>query len=130
MCSSDLAQGGSAPPFSIACGVDIAPWLLEIVDMAMEKCHTSGSVYPIINRFLGESITVSGLVTGHDLIEQLRGRELGERLLLPVNMLRHGEDVFLDDVTVADVERELGVRVRKVNQDGFDLCDAIFDITV
>ena len=125
-----LAQEGSAPPFSIACGVDIAPWLLEIVDMAMEKCHTSGSVYPIINRFLGESITVSGLVTGRDLIEQLRGRELGERLLLPVNMLRHGEDVFLDDVTVADVERELGVRVRKVNQDGFDLCDAIFDITV
>ena len=125
-----LAQEGSAPPFSIVCGVDIAPWLLEIVDMAMEKCHTSGSVYPIINRFLGESITVSGLVTGRDLIEQLRGRELGERLLLPVNMLRHGEDVFLDDVTVADVERELGVRVRKVNQDGFDLCDAIFDITV
>lgn len=116
------------PAFSTACGVDIAPWLRDIVDIAAKKCHTKGVVYPIVNHFFGESITVSGLVTGGDLIAQLRGKDLGERLLLPVNMLRHGEDVFLDDVTLADVERELGVRVRTVNQDGFDLCDAIFGI--
>ena len=56
----------------------------------------------------------------------LRRIKRGKRLLLPVNMLRHGEDVFLDDVTIADVERELGVKVTPVNQDGFELCDAIF----
>lgn len=115
-------------PYSVACGVDIAPWLMEIVDRAALKCHTTGTVYPIENRFFGPAITVSGLVTGGDLIAQLRGKPLGERLLIPVNMLRHGEDVFLDDVTLADVERELGVRVKPVNQDGFDLCDAIFNV--
>ena len=112
-------------PYAIACGVDAAAWMEEIVDRAAEKCHTKGKVYPIVNHFLGQTITVSGLVTGGDLIDQLRGRDLGERLLLPVNMLRHGEDVFLDDVTLAQVSRELGVEVVPVNQDGFDLWDAI-----
>lgn len=114
-------------PYSIACGVDIAPWLSEMVDRAAEKCHVKGKIYPVVNRFFGESITVSGLVTGGDLIEQLRGKELGQRLLLPVNMLRHGENVFLDDVTVHQVEKELGVKVVLVEQDGGDLCDKIFE---
>lgn len=118
----------SVRSFSTACGVDAAAWIKEIVDRAAEKCHTKGTVYPIVNHFLGESITVSGLVTGSDLIAQLKGRDLGERLLIPINMLRHGEDVFLDDITLSDVERELSVEVIPVNQDGFDLCDAIFDI--
>lgn len=118
----------SVRPYTIACGVDAAAWIKEIVDRAAEKCHTKGNVRPIVNHFLGETITVSGLVTGGDLIAQLKGRDLGERLLIPVNMLRHGEDVFLDDVTLADVKRELKVEVVTVNQDGFDLCDAIFDV--
>lgn len=118
----------SVRPYSTACGVDAAAWIAEIVDRAAEKCHTKGKVYPIVNHFLGESITVSGLVTGGDLIAQLKGRDLGERLLIPINMLRHGEDVFLDDITLSDVARELGVEVVPVNQDGFDLCDAIFEI--
>lgn len=118
----------SVRPYSTACGVDAAAWIKEIVDRAAEKCHTKGNVYPIVNHFLGESITVSGLITGGDLIAQLKGRDLGERLLIPINMLRHGEDVFLDDITLADVARELNVEVVPVEQDGFDLCDAIFDI--
>ncbi len=122
-----LQEEGEVRPFSIATGVAAAPFLGEIVDMAKEKCHTMDShIYPIVNHFLGETIDVAGLITGGDLIGQLKGKPLGERLLLPVNMLRHGEDVFLDDVTLAQVERELGVKVRPVNQDGFDLCDAIF----
>lgn len=116
------------PTYAIACGVDIAPWMGEIVDRAAGKCHTKGMVYPIENRFFGPTITVSGLVTGKDLMDQLRGKDLGKRLLIPVNMLRHGEDIFLDDVTLARVEQELGVCVVPVNQDGFDLCDAIFDV--
>lgn len=118
----------SVRAYSIACGVDAAAWMAEIVDKAAEKCNTKGKVYPIVNHFLGETITVSGLVTGGDLIAQLKGRELGERLLIPINMLRHGEDVFLDDITLGDVAKELSVEVIPVNQDGFDLCDAIFDI--
>jgi len=120
-------EKASVTPYAVACGVDIAPWIGEIVDTAAQKCHTKGKVYPIINRFFGETITVSGLVTGGDLIEQLRGKDLGQRLIIPVNMLRHGEDVFLDDVTIADVERELKIKVYPVNQDGFDLCDLIFE---
>ena len=121
-----LAEETEAMPFSIACGVAAAPYMAEIVDKAAGKCHTKGKVYPIENHFFGTTITVSGLVTGGDLIDQLRGKELGERLLIPVNMLRHGQDVFLDDVTLAQVEEALGVPVQPVNQDGFDLCDAIF----
>ena len=56
-------------------------------------------------------------LTGQDLIAQLRGKELGQRLLIPSNMLRSGERVFLDDVTLDDVERELGVTVIPVEQD-------------
>ena len=58
----------------------------------------------MVNRFFGETITVSGLITGRDLIEQLKGKALGERLLIPDSMLRAGERIFLDDVTVEQVE--------------------------
>lgn len=90
----------------------------------------AGSI-PSGNRFFGETITVSGLVTGQDLIAQLKGQELGQRLLIPSNMLRAGESVFLDDVTVADVERELGVTVCPVDaESGFDLVDAMLGLPV
>ena len=81
--------------------------------------------YPVRNDFYGEQITVTGLVTGGDLIRQLRGRELGERLLVPCHMLRDGEDVFLDDVTTEEVEKELSVPVRVVDPDGSSLCRCI-----
>ena len=68
---------------------------------------------------------MAGLVTGGDLIAQLRGKNLGQRLLIPNNMLRHGERVFLDDVSLDDVERELGVPVVSVAQDGYELLDAM-----
>ena len=77
-----------------------------------------------------KTITVAGLVTGGDLIDQLRGKELGERLLIPANMLRAGERVFLDDVSLDDVERELGVPVIPVAQDGFELLDAVCGLEV
>ena len=118
----------SVTSFSAATGVAAGPFIQQLVDMAGAQCHTMvGQVFPLVNHFFGETIDVAGLITGKDLITQLRGKELGEKLLIPVNMLRHGEDVFLDDITIADVERELKVRVRPVKQDGFDLCDAIFE---
>ncbi len=82
-------------------------------------------VYDIRNDFFGEMITVSGLLTGRDLIAQLRGRELGSVLFLPQNVLRSGEHVFLDDVTLEELESALQVPVDIVKSSGQDFTDAI-----
>ena len=125
-------DGAPLTPFSVATGVSAAPFIQQIVDAAREQYPAlQGRVYPIRNEFFGETITVSGLITGGDLINQLRGKELGQRLLIPSNMLRAGEQVFLDDVTVDDVQRELGVPVVAVDaESGFDLADAILGLEV
>lgn len=125
----DEEEMAVATPFSIATGVSAAPFLQELVDMAGEACgKIDGAVYPIQNDFFGHTIVVAGLVTGGDLIAQLRGKRLGKRLLISASMLRSGERVFLDDVTLDDVERELGIPVIPVAQDGYELCDAIFGL--
>jgi len=118
-------EAAAATPFTIATGVSARPYLQQLVDQAAEKLGVSGQVIAIQNDFFGHTIDVAGLITGQDLIAQLKGRDLGQRLLIPVNMLRHGGDVFLDDLRVGDVERELGVPVTVVDQDGFDLLDAV-----
>lgn len=118
-----------AGPFAIATGVSAAPFLAKLIDMAREKCgKIEGEVHAIRNDFFGHTITVAGLVTGQDLIAQLRDKKLPRRLLIPANMLRSGERVFLDDVSVDDVERELGVQVIPVAQDGYELLDAMCGI--
>ena len=80
----------------------------------------------IRNDFFGHTIDVAGLLTAQDIIAQLKERQLGDHILLPANVLRHGGDVFLDDLTVDDVEQALGRPVTVVEQDGFSLVDAIF----
>ena len=112
--------------FTAATGVSCAPFLEILLEELRQKFpQVTGRICPIVNDFFGHTIDVAGLVTGQDLIAQLKGRDLGERLLMPVNMLRHGGDVFLDDVHVSDVERALGVPVTVVDQDGYDLLDAM-----
>lgn len=111
--------------FAVATGVSAAPFLQALLDRAAERLpRLQGRIYAIENDFLGHSIDVAGLITGGDLIRQLEGKSLGRRLLIPQNMLRHGEGVFLDDVTLADVERALGLPVEPVDQDGGALLDA------
>jgi putative radical SAM enzyme (TIGR03279 family) len=83
------------------------------------------NVYKIRNNFFGESVTVAGLVTGGDIIEQLKGKELGDKLLIPRCMLKHEDDVFLDDTSVSDIERELGVKVVVVDVDGYSLLEEL-----
>ncbi len=88
--------------------------------------------FPIRNDFFGETITVSGLITGQDLIAQLKekqveGVSLGDTLLIPGNMLRSGEEVFLDDLTISDVERKLKIRVKPIDTPGSDLVQAVLD---
>ncbi len=82
-------------------------------------------VYAIRNDFFGEMITVSGLLTGQDLCAQLKGQRLGEKLLLPQNVLKSGEPVFLDDMTLAELEKALQVRIDIVKSSGQDFLDAI-----
>lgn len=82
-------------------------------------------VYPVKNKFFGEQITVAGLITGQDLMRQLKGKPLGNRLLLPAAMFRSGEEVFLDDVTRTEVQNALQVRVDIVKSSGYDFVDAV-----
>jgi putative radical SAM enzyme (TIGR03279 family) len=121
-----LSDGCDGKPFSIACGVSAAPYFEKLLCTAREKYDMlNGRVYAIENDFFGHSINVTGLITGRDLINQLRGRELGERLFVSQNMLRREELDFLDDVTLEEASRELGVPIYPVEQDGFALCGAV-----
>ncbi len=82
-------------------------------------------VVAIENEFFGKEITVTGLITGQDLIKQLKDRELGDRVLLPCNLLRTGEDVFLDDITLEEVKDALQVKIDIVKSSGYDFVDSI-----
>ena len=83
------------------------------------------SVYKIKNNFFGERITVTGLICGSDIISQLKGKELGEYLLLSASMFKSDCDIFLDDVTKEDVERELGVKVIINDNTGEDFVNSL-----
>ena len=80
-------------------------------------------VYKIVNNFFGKSITVSGLLTGKDIYEQLLDKELGDLLLVPANALRAGEEVFLCDMTVDELAERLGVRILPTRDDGYEFVD-------
>ena len=75
----------------------------------------------VVNRFFGELITVAGLVTGQDILQQLAGKPLGQGVLLPGVMLRHEQDRFLDDLTLEELQSRLGVPVTAVENDGWTL---------
>lgn len=117
--------------FSIATGALAYPYVKELTEQACKKLPASRidfHVFEIKNHFFGESITVSGLICGQDILSQLKGKELGGELLLPVNMFRSGEEYFLDDVTKEDLERELKVKVTIVPRDGEALLRAIMGL--
>ena len=113
---------------SLATGKLAAPTLEMLIGKIREKYpKLDVKIWPIRNAFFGESITVSGLITGQDLIVQLEGKPLGDKLLLPCNMLREGENVFLDDVTVEEVEYRLKLPVQIVDEPGRDLVLAVLN---
>jgi putative radical SAM enzyme (TIGR03279 family) len=113
---------------SLATGLLAAPVLRQLCKEIQGKFPgLLVRVYPVRNFFFGERITVSGLLTGQDLLTQLRDRPLGRRLLLPCNMLRSGERVFLDDKTVEDLERELSIPVYITEQSGEDFLKGLLD---
>ncbi len=111
---------------SLATGYAAYPTIKKLLVRMKEKFpKTQCRVYPIRNDFFGHNITVAGLITATDLMKQLKPQPLGERLLLPTVMLRHEQDKFLDDHTIADVENALKVPVTVIETDGASLLDAI-----
>ena len=111
---------------SIATGRLAAPTLRDIAGRFMKVAPGKRvQVFEIINDFFGEAITVSGLLTYQDILKQLKDKELGSRLILPVNMFRSGEETFLDDMTRGQLEEALGVPVQICGSSGYDLIDAL-----
>lgn len=111
---------------TIACGEGVFPYMKRIMSMINEKFpNITINTRAIKNNFFGGGVNVSGLVTGGDLIDQLRDDDLGDKLIIPSSMLRFENDLFLDDVSTDDVERELGVTLVPVNNNGNDLVEAV-----
>jgi len=100
----------------IACGTSVAQFMRDMIDRYAPK-GTQIEVRPILNRFFGESVTVTGLLTGGDLIDQLRGADADE-ILLCRNMLRSEGDLFLDNLSLKDVQESIGLPVRIVENTG------------
>lgn len=111
---------------TIACGEGVFLYMKRIMSMINEKFpNITINTRAIKNNFFGGGVNVSGLVTGGDLIDQLRDDDLGDRLIITSSMLRFENDLFLDDVSTDDVERELGVTLVPVNNNGNDLVEAV-----
>lgn len=111
---------------TIATGKLAGPFLKELVkDLNAVYPNICVDVVEVTNDFFGPQITVSGLLTGQDIVAQLKNRTLGSELLLPVNVLRSGEDVLLDDMHINEIEKTLQVPVRIVQSNGNDLFDAL-----
>ena len=113
---------------TIATGELAAPFLRKHVDAVRKKYpNVDIQVLAIKNEFFGGKITVAGLITGTDLISQLKGKDLGDRLLLTNHMLKSGEPVFLDDVTVDDVQNALQIKVSIVESSGADFVSSLIE---
>lgn len=124
MFETDLAFAAEDYPVSetpprhllIACGTSVAPYMQRWCDHYAPR-GTTVKVQPIINRFFGESVTVSGLITGQDLMEQLKGAACDE-ILIVRDMIRNEGDLFLDDTTVEEVQRALPAPLHIVQNTG------------
>ncbi len=111
---------------TLACGTSAKPFLQKNIEFIKKKFpNINVDVVAIENNFFGGGINVSGLVTGVDLISQLKGRDLGEELLIPSVMLRTEGDIFLDDTSTEDVERELKIKLTPVRNDGEEFLNSV-----
>ncbi len=119
---ADFSEFIVKTPKTIVTGVLAYDFICSLVS----KLNTDQiKVSAIKNNYFGEKITVSGLVTAKDIIEQLKGQDIGQEILIPISMLRHDEEVFLDNLTISDVEKELNTKVVVVENDGYDFLDKI-----
>ena len=106
---------------SIATGVASYPMISRLAEQLSSFINNLEiSVYEIKNNFYGESITVSGLLTGFDIYNQLKDKELGDELFIPANCLRDGEDVFLCGMTLDKLRHKLAVKISVSENDGYE----------
>ena len=127
-CLDDLEADDRRIRCTAATGMLAADTIRACCDAVREKNpNVEVQVKSIRNDFFGNQITVAGLVTGTDLLAQLQGQDLGEKLLIPCHMLRSGENVFLDDVTVEEIEKQLNIPVVVVDEKGEDLVHSILN---
>ena len=128
---ADIEAGNIDPQrfdtkFSIATGILAKKYINDVTSKVCSLFpNVSFNVYAIRNDFFGEKITVAGLITGGDMICQLKGKDLGEYLLIPECMMKADEDVFLDNITIADLEGALQVKSHIVKSNGLDLVNFI-----
>lgn len=111
---------------SMATGVAAYPLIKSFSEKVMNRFkNVKINVFCIENEFFGKSITVAGLITGKDLINQLMNEKLYKRLIIPSVMLRSEQDMFLDNVTTEEVEEQLSVKLDVSTNDGYELLDLI-----
>jgi len=124
----ELPGDNRTKDISMATGLLAYPYLQKMIERLQIKYpNVHVNLYAIRNDFFGEKITVAGLITGQDLIAQLKGQKLGDRLLLPCSMFRSGEEVFLDDVTLNELKDSLQVEIDIVKSSGWDFVEAILN---
>ncbi len=127
-CFEDLEGDDRQVEVSMATGFAAYDYIKKMTEKLNTKYqNVKIHLYKIRNDFFGEKITVAGLITGQDLMKQLKGQPLGECLLIPCNMLRNGEEVFLDDTTLSKVKETLQVEIDVVKSSGHDLIEAILN---
>lgn len=125
-----LDKFGGSYKVTIATGRLAAPFMEQLAEDVMKTFPGyEVEIAPIRNDFFGEMITVSGLITGGDLLAQMKDKNIGNALGIPCNMLRMGEHVFLDDISVEEVEKTLQVPVVIVKSSGQDLLNAMLGMT-
>ena len=126
----ELLDGFRAPrTVSVATGIAAHEHISSLAKELMARVDgLTVNVYPIVNNFFGPSVTVAGLLTGTDVVEQLSGKDLGDELLFPAVMLRADGDVFLDDMTPAELSERLGVPVCPSENDGAKLIAALLGV--
>ena len=127
-CLADLPGDDRKRKVTIATGELAAPYLREHVASIRGKYpNVEAQVITVKNEFFGGKITVAGLLTGQDLVNQLKGKDLGEELLLTTNMLKSDESVFLDDMTVEQLQTALQIKVSIVESSGNDFVNCILN---
>lgn len=128
----ELAEyDGGKRKVTIACGTAVYPVQKGLAEDIMAAFpDVTVQVIPILNRFFGETITVTGLITAGDLIDQLKDKDLGDELLISKQMLKADEPIFLDDMHLDDVKAALNINITPTANDGFEYLDAVLGIGI
>ncbi|MEW6408855.1 MAG: DUF512 domain-containing protein [Nitrospirota bacterium] len=106
-------------------GIAFTPYLTRAINRLREQYGIKIKLFTIKNNFFGDTVTVTGLITGSDLLMALKDTPLGDVLLVPSVTLKDDTDIFLDDITLSDLEKELGIEVKKINADARGLINAV-----